>query len=47
MILDTIESNDIHAVVMGTTGRRGSDRILLGNVAEKDCPLSAGSRHHS
>jgi len=35
MILDTIESNDIHAVVMGTTGRRGSDRILLGNVAEK------------
>ena len=35
MILDTIESNDIHAVVMVTTGRRGSDRILLGNVAEK------------
>lgn len=35
MILDTIESNDIHAVVMGTTGRRGSDRILLGSVAEK------------
>ena len=34
-ILDTIESNDIHAVVMGTTGRRGSDRILLGSVAEK------------
>jgi len=35
VILDTIESNDIHAVVLGTTGRRGSDRILLGNVAEK------------
>ena len=35
VILDTIESNDIHAVVMGTTGRRGSDRILLGSVAEK------------
>jgi len=34
-ILDTIESNDIHAVVMGTTGRRGTDRILLGSVAEK------------
>jgi nucleotide-binding universal stress UspA family protein len=34
-ILDTIESNDIHAVVMGTTGRRGSDRILLGSVAER------------
>ena len=34
-ILDTIESNDIHAVVMGTTGIRGSNRILLGSVAEK------------
>ncbi len=34
-ILDTIESNDIDAVVMGTTGRRGTDRILLGSVAEK------------
>jgi nucleotide-binding universal stress UspA family protein len=35
VILDTIDANDIHAVVMGTTGRRGSDRILLGSVAEK------------
>ncbi|AXG08309.1 universal stress protein (plasmid) [Haloplanus rubicundus] len=35
VILDTIDSNDIHAVVMGTTGRRGSERILLGSVAEK------------
>lgn len=35
VILDTIESNDIHAVVMGTMGRRGADRILLGSVAEK------------
>ncbi|WP_137285610.1 universal stress protein [Halorussus salinisoli] len=35
IILDTIESNDIHAVVMGTTGRRGTDRILLGSIAEK------------
>jgi len=34
-ILDTIESSDVHAVVMGTTGRRGIDRILLGSVAEK------------
>ncbi|MFC7135374.1 MULTISPECIES: universal stress protein [Salinibaculum] len=34
-ILETIESNDIDAVVMGTTGRRGTDRILLGSVAEK------------
>jgi nucleotide-binding universal stress UspA family protein len=35
VILDAIESNDIHAVVMGTTRRRESDRILLGSVAEK------------
>jgi nucleotide-binding universal stress UspA family protein len=35
VILDTIDANDIHAVVMGTTGRRGSERILLGSVAEK------------
>jgi nucleotide-binding universal stress UspA family protein len=34
-ILDCIEANDIHAVVMGTTGRRGTDRILFGSVAEK------------
>ena len=35
VILDTIESNDIDAVVMGTTGRRGTDRVLIGSVAEK------------
>jgi nucleotide-binding universal stress UspA family protein len=35
VILDSIESSDIHAVGMGTTGRRGTDRILLGSVAEK------------
>ncbi|WP_049898238.1 universal stress protein [Halococcus agarilyticus] len=35
VILDTIESHDVHAVGMGTTGRRGTDRILLGSVAEK------------
>ena len=34
-ILDVIESEDIDAVVMGTTGRRGITRILLGSVAEK------------
>jgi len=33
--LDIIESNDIHTVGMGTTGKRGTDRILLGSVAEK------------
>ena len=35
VIFDNIESNDIHAVGMGTTGKRGTDRILLGSVAEK------------
>lgn len=34
-IREHIETNDIHAVVMGTSGRRGADRILLGSVAEK------------
>ncbi|ODR80925.1 universal stress protein UspA [Haladaptatus sp. W1] len=33
-IQSTIEPNDIHAVIMGTTGRQGIDRILLGSVAE-------------
>lgn len=35
VILDTIGSSDIHVVVLGTAGRRGADRILLGSVAEK------------
>lgn len=35
VIRESIETNDIHAVVMGTSGRRGADRILLGSVAEK------------
>jgi nucleotide-binding universal stress UspA family protein len=35
VVLDTIDANDTDAVVMGTTGRRGTDRILLGSVAEK------------
>ncbi|MBX0286633.1 universal stress protein [Halomicroarcula sp. F28] len=34
-ILDTIDSADIDAVVMGTTGKRGTERILLGSVTEK------------
>jgi nucleotide-binding universal stress UspA family protein len=34
-ILDYVDAHDIHAVGMGTTGRRGTDRILLGSVAEK------------
>jgi nucleotide-binding universal stress UspA family protein len=35
VIINCIEANDIHAVGMGTIGRRGTDRILLGSVAEK------------
>lgn len=34
-ILQYIDANDVHAVVMGATGRRGTDGILLGSVAEK------------
>lgn len=34
-VLDCIDSNDVDAVAMGTTGRRGTERILLGSVAEK------------
>ncbi len=33
-IRECIESEEIDAVGMGTTGRRGTDRILLGSVAE-------------
>lgn len=35
VILDTIESQEIDAVVMGTTGSGGTEGILLGSVAEK------------
>jgi nucleotide-binding universal stress UspA family protein len=35
VIREYIETNGIHAVVMGSSGRRGVDRILLGSVAEK------------
>ncbi|WP_458208011.1 universal stress protein [Haladaptatus sp. NG-SE-30] len=34
-ILASIAPNETHAIVMGTTGRRGVDRILLGSVAEQ------------
>lgn len=32
---ERIETSAIHAVVLGSSGRRGVDRILLGSVAEK------------
>ncbi|MFW5937376.1 MAG: universal stress protein, partial [Halanaeroarchaeum sp.] len=38
VIIEYVETNDIDAVVMGTTGRRGTERILLGSVAEKTVP---------
>ena len=34
-IIEYLGANEIHAVGMGTTGRRGTERILLGSVAEK------------
>jgi nucleotide-binding universal stress UspA family protein len=34
-ILEYIDDEEIDAVVMGTTGRRGVERVLLGSVAEK------------
>lgn len=34
-ILDYIEDNDIDLVVMGTHGRRGVERFLLGSVTER------------
>jgi nucleotide-binding universal stress UspA family protein len=35
VIRDSIDADDVHLVGMGTVGRRGTDRILLGSVAEK------------
>jgi len=35
VIREYIETSDIHAVVMGSSGRRSVERILLGSVAEK------------
>ncbi|MFC7154046.1 universal stress protein [Halomarina halobia] len=41
-ILDAVDENDIDLVVMGTRGRSGLDRYLLGSVTEKTvrtCPV--------
>ncbi len=34
-ILEYVEEHDIDAIVMGTHGRSGADRIVLGSVTEK------------
>ncbi len=34
-ILEYVEENDIGAIVMGTHGRSGANRLLIGSVAEK------------
>jgi len=39
-ILDYVDENDIDLVVMGTHGRSGLDRYLLGSVTEKVVRLS-------
>ncbi|SDY43382.1 universal stress protein [Halopenitus persicus] len=42
VIFDRIDAVDADVVVMGTTGRRGADRVLLGSVAERtvrDAPV--------
>ena len=45
-ILKTVEKEDIDLVVMGTSGKHGLDRFLLGSVTEKvvrsaKCPVLA------
>jgi nucleotide-binding universal stress UspA family protein len=45
-ILKTIEEEDIDLIVMGTSGKHGIDRFLLGSVTEKvvrsaKCPVLA------
>ncbi|EFW91638.1 UspA domain protein [Haladaptatus paucihalophilus DX253] len=40
VILDYADKNDIDCIVMGTHGRRGLDRYLLGSVTEKVVRLS-------
>ncbi|MGM0590564.1 MAG: universal stress protein, partial [Halobacteriota archaeon] len=40
-ILDYVDDHDVDLVIMGTHGRRGVDRFLLGSVTEKvvrSCP---------
>lgn len=39
-ILDYAEANDVSLIVMGTHGRTGLDRYLLGSVAERVVRLS-------
>ncbi|MDP3066608.1 MAG: universal stress protein [Methanobacteriaceae archaeon] len=46
VILQTIEEQDIDMVIMGTSGKHGLDRFLLGSVTEKvvrsaKCPILA------
>lgn len=43
-ILNYADENDVDLIVMGTHGRQGVERYLLGSVAEKvvrtaDCPV--------
>jgi nucleotide-binding universal stress UspA family protein len=40
VILDYVDEHDIDCIVMGTHGRRGLDRYLLGSVTEKVVRLS-------
>ncbi|WP_231186970.1 universal stress protein [Haladaptatus sp. DYF46] len=40
IILDYVDEHDIDCIVMGTHGRRGLDRYLLGSVTEKVVRLS-------
>lgn len=35
VIVETAEENNIDVVVLGTHGRRGLDKVLMGSVAEK------------
>lgn len=44
VILETIEKEDIDLVVMGSSGKTGFDRLIMGSVAEKvvkavKCPV--------
>jgi nucleotide-binding universal stress UspA family protein len=46
VVLKTIEDEDVDLVVMGTSGKHGLDRFLLGSVTEKvvrsaKCPVLA------